>query len=209
MTKSNATGPVWGTGATGGATDERTTNQSIRTDGGQQLIQRPAPQLSQDAVFSTLSSQRRRLVLRRLLQAGCSLSVRELTAGVAADENGIPETELTYKQRKRVYTSLHQTHLPKLDSVGLIEYDSNRGVVTLTDEADVVKSYLVGPETHRWPDYYLGLGIGLATLSLFAGTDISIFSELPDILVAGMGAAALLGVATWHAISTRNDTPHH
>jgi len=178
----------------------------VRTDGGQQLVEPPTPEFTQDALFSTLSSQRRRLVLRRLLEDGSPQSVRELTTGVAADENGVPEAELTYKQRKRVYTSLHQTHLQKLDDVGLVEYDRNRGIVALTDRADIVKSYLYGPGGRRWYDYYLGLGLGLTTLVFAVALEVPLFAAVPDILVGAVAAVALLGVSGWHALRSRQDT---
>ncbi|MFB6104536.1 MAG: hypothetical protein ABEJ57_05545, partial [Halobacteriaceae archaeon] len=130
----------------------------------------------------------------------------ELTTAVAADENGIAEDELTYKQRKRVYTSLHQTHLQKLDDVGLVEYDRNRGTVALTERATIVKSYLYGPGGRRWYDYYLGLGLGLMTLALAAGLDLPLIGAVPDILVGGVAAVALLGVSAWHALRSRQDT---
>lgn len=210
--------PVRGTGRT---TDDRgepsTTTPGapnrrdppLRTDGGQQLVHRPSQVLTQDTLFSTLSSQRRRLALRRLFETGQSLSVRELTTGVAADENGIPEPELTYKQRKRVYTSLHQTHLPKLDDVGLIDYDSNRGTVALTDAAATVRPYLFETDDRPWFQYYTGVGVGVAALALFMGADVAMFAAFPDILVGGMGAAAVLAVAAWHAVTTRSPRPRH
>lgn len=205
--------PVRGTGRTDDEQGEPSTtttgesDQPIRTDGGQQLVHRPTAELTQDTLFSTLSSQRRRLALRHLFTNGDTLSVRELTTAVAADENGIPEPELTYKQRKRVYTSLHQTHLPKLDDVGLIEYDSNRGTVALTGAAATVRPYLFETTDRPWYQYYLGVGLGIATLSLFIGSDVAMFAAFPDILVGGMAAAAILAVGVWHAITLRSPPP--
>ena len=48
-------------------------------------------------------------------------------------ENGTTPGSLSYDQRKRVYVSLRQTHLPKLSSAGAIDYDSDRSIVTARD----------------------------------------------------------------------------
>jgi len=75
--------------------------------------------LSKDLVFTMLSNGRRRHVIHYLKQRGERVTIRELSRQVAAWENGIETDALDYKQRKRVYTSLHQTHLPKLDDLGV------------------------------------------------------------------------------------------
>lgn len=176
---------------------------AVLPDGGQLLFDEHRSGISQEAVFSTLSSQRRRLILRHLFATPGAVSVRDLTTAVAAAENGVDESELTYKQRKRVYTSLHQTHLPKLRNVGLIEYDSNPGIVELTDGSTVVEPFFGNSTTRRWCDYYLALGLGLTTLAIVAWADIAMFATIPDIVVGGLAAVAVLTVASWHAITTR------
>ena len=45
-----------------------------------------------------------------------------------------------------MYVSLYQTHIPKLDSVGLVEYDQENGDVALTDRAHQIDAYLSEPE---------------------------------------------------------------
>jgi predicted transcriptional regulator len=95
--------------------------------------------LSTDDLFATLSNARRRAVLAHLdeLEDTDSVTVRELTAAVASRENDCPPEELTYKQRKRVYTALHQRHLPKMADLGVIAYDGDRGTVSPTEAAAV------------------------------------------------------------------------
>jgi hypothetical protein len=121
--------------------------------------------LSKDAIFSMLSNRRRRLVLHHLSRTEDPSSVRELSQQVAMWENDVTMDELTYKQRKRVYTSLHQTHLPKLDDVGVVVYDRDRGTVELTETAGELQPYLnIQTEpTESWSVYYLALA-GLSTL---------------------------------------------
>jgi len=78
-------------------------------------------ELSQDLVFDILSNTRRRMVLYYLREYGAPASVQEIAERIAALENEIPPEELSRQQRKRVYVSLYQTHLPKLNEAGIIE----------------------------------------------------------------------------------------
>lgn len=144
--------------------------------------------LSQEDVFSTLSNRRRRYVLRHLLQNGEPVGLRDLSARLAAWENGVSLSEVTYKQRVRVYTALRQSHLPKLAETGIVRYDDERGVVEPTPEMSELEVYLdiVPHDEISWSRYYLGLGglnaalllgayLGLFPLSLLSGFAWAVF----------------------------------
>lgn len=98
--------------------------------------------LSKDTVFSILRNPRRRHVLEVLKREGGASDVRTLTEEVAALENDVEPSELRYRQRKAVYTSLYQTHLDKLDDAGIVEYDKRSGEVSLTDAVAICDAYL-------------------------------------------------------------------
>lgn len=196
-------------------------------------LQQGVPELDADVVFSTLSNERRRLTLEHLLGAEGTVTVRELTTAVAAAENDLTAAELTYKQRKRVYTSLHQTHLPKLRSTGLVDYDSARGVVTPTDRLGVVAGYLrgdvagtadgredgadtgaeaaestraagpLGDAGLRWCHVYLGLGAAMGLGTGGAVAGLAPFTAVPDIAYGLVGALGLLVLAGYHAATER------
>lgn len=95
-----------------------------------------------DDVFHTLSNRRRRYVLTYLHDNGGHATVREISEELAAWENGVPRPEVTYKQRKRTYTSLIQIHLGTLHDGGFVEYDSDRGEIELTDDGGSLASIL-------------------------------------------------------------------
>ena len=94
-----------------------------------------ADEPSRDEVFTALSNRRRRNVITYLKQHGDDARVRDIAEQLAAWENDLEIAEVTYKQRKRVYTALHQSHLPKLAESGFIDYESDRGLVSLTEES--------------------------------------------------------------------------
>ena len=117
------------------------------------------PSLSNEVVFDVLSSERRR-VLQYLLDVADRATLRDLSRTLAAWENDARTSEVTGQQRKRVYTALKQFHLPKMDRADVIDYDDDRGTVSLTEAARNLRVYLeVVPEDEiPWSEYYLGLG---------------------------------------------------
>ncbi|THE65587.1 hypothetical protein D8Y22_07170 [Salinadaptatus halalkaliphilus] len=98
---------------------------------------------SSDGPFEILSSPRRRHVIEFLASSSeDAVRLRDLAEQIAAWENDISRQEITYKQRKRVYTSLYQTHLPKMDRAGVIDYDRHAGIVRSTAEVSTLRAYL-------------------------------------------------------------------
>lgn len=90
-----------------------------------------SPGLSKDDTFHILQNPRRRAVLRYLLDRDQSrqCQMRDVAEAVAAWENDTTTRQLTSDERQRVYIALYQSHLPKLDSYGVIRYDQARGHV--------------------------------------------------------------------------------
>ena len=155
-------------------------------------------ELSQDEIFAILSNPRRRYVLYFLNQHGEGIELTDLAEHVAAWENDIPVEEVTSKQRRRVYNSLQQTHIPSLDESDLIEEE--RGEVCLTDEAEKLDIYLelVPEKDIPWSEYYLGLGaVGLAVLAV-AWLNVGPFGQLPDIAVGVFLAVSLIVSSVVH-----------
>ena len=114
-------------GTRDGAAAERRGGETTAEVGG------PGRALSVDLAFELLSSERRRDLVRCLDGVDGTVDLRDLSELVAAMENGTTPGSLSYDQRKRVYVSLRQTHLPKLSSAGAIDYDSDRSIVTARD----------------------------------------------------------------------------
>ena len=122
----------------------------------------PHSSLDPDQVFEILSSRRRRRVLYYLRKHGDTATMNDLAEQVAAWENDVDIDELTSQQRKRVYVSLYQTHLPKLADTGLVDYEVDDGIVTLTDRAAEIDNFLSATpsSSYSWKRHYLVLLIG-------------------------------------------------
>ena len=166
--------------------------------------------LSKDTIFSMLSNRRRRYVLYYLNRNPGPASLRDLAERIAAWENDVEVANLDYKQRKRVYTSLHQTHLPKLDEAGVVDYDRSAGTITLADRATDLDVYLKLVDEHDipWSDFYLGLSTVASLFVAAAWLGVYPFSTLPDLALAGgvLGLFTLFaGIHSRRARRTRVD----
>ena len=166
-----------------------------------------SPSIAPETVFEVLSNERRRHVLDYLKRRAERVTVRDLSEQVAARENGIERREVTPKERKRVYTALHQTHLPKMASVGVIDYDRDRGTLELTEAIAAFDIYLeIVPESElSWSEFYLGLGAVATALVTVAALGIYPFSLLPGFAYALVVAAGLLVVGAVHTYSRRRN----
>lgn len=128
----------------------------------------PATDISEDELFDVLSNQRRRFAVHLLKREEGSLEIGDMAEQIAAWENGIETKEITGSDRKRVYTALQQSHLPKMDRAGVIEFNKSRGVIEATPAIEDVDLYLdvVEGKEIPWSEYYLGLsGVALALVA--------------------------------------------
>lgn len=144
-------------------------------------------ELSLDVIFEALKNKRRRHVIHYLNEQRDRESLSDLAEHIAALENDTTPEMLTSQQRKRVYIALYQCHLPKLDTMGIIDFDSNRGHAELSSAADQLEKYLSIDEddSRPWPYYYAALGI-VSGLAFWLGA-------VTNATAIG-GAAVLLGM---------------
>lgn len=100
----------------------------------------PSTNADPDTVFAVLASDRRRLVLEHLFDHPTPVTVPDLVDRlVSAELNGPERPE---DLRRRIHVSLHHVHLPKLAAGDMVDYDAERGEVTLTPSATSVKPHL-------------------------------------------------------------------
>lgn len=100
--------------------------------------------IAKDDLYHLLQNSRRRAVLRYLAAYPDheAFEMRTVAEAIAAWENDIPVEQLSSDQRQRVYIALYQSHLPKLDEYGVIEYNQPRGVIEPTALTALVEPYL-------------------------------------------------------------------
>lgn len=162
----------------------------------------PEVQGAPEGVFRTLGQSRRRLATYFLLQRDIDTDVREMARHVAAWENDKPVEAVTPEERRRVYTSLQQNHLPKMDEYGFIEYDADRHAIESADGVDTLADYMdTIPGTDvPWCLYYIAIGAAGTFLAALAGTGTLAFGGgTLTVLLSGL----VLGSGLLHAYSER------
>ena len=151
---------------------------------------------SRDAIFQVLGNQRRRYALHYLKHYRNPVEIGPLATRIASWENDVPASDVTSQQRKRVYNTLQQAHLPKLNETGFVEYDAAHGLVELTDRAEDLEIYLelVPENSLPWSEYYLLLGCVSLLLTTVAWLDAGPLAVVPP-FGWGLGLAALVAIS--------------
>jgi hypothetical protein len=96
--------------------------------------------LSEGAVgcFDILSTERRRLALQTLMHTDGKMTLSGLAEEIAAIQNGKAPEELSAKERKAVYITLYQDHIPRMVDAEIIDHygeDGEAHVLELRDTA--------------------------------------------------------------------------
>ena len=155
--------------------------------------------LAESEVHHLLSNSRRREILTVLWQRPGQLTVRELSERIAASESGCSPAPRPL--RESVYNALHQTHLPTLAGVGLVEYDPDRKLVRPCPGSRHLSRYMdtVTPLGIAWSEYYQWLGIAglFAVVASLAGVPII---QAIDPLVFASGSLAVFALSTCYQL---------
>ncbi|QFU84643.1 DUF7344 domain-containing protein [Natronorubrum aibiense] len=167
-------------------------------------------QLSRDTVFKTLSNRRRRLTLQYLSEHGTNdapVRLRDLAEWIAAAENDVPVESVTYKQRKRVYTSLYQSHLPALHRDGIVQYDRARGTISMTPATGTFDTYLgfTSQTGSAWSLYWLGLGVALLLVALLSWFNVVSFPISSPLLTLVVSLVVLASAVIFAHTGARSD----
>jgi hypothetical protein len=162
--------------------------------------------LSEDELFDVLASRRRRYAVHALEDVDGETDLGTLAEQVAMWEYDVDVGELSSTERKRVYTALQQSHLPKMDEAGLVDFNKDRGVIEPTSELNDIDIYLevVSGDEIPWSKYYLGLaGLGGSVL-LALWTNAWPFTLLPDLAWMTFVVVAFAVSAAMHAYYASN-----
>ena len=170
-------------------------------------IKNRSPTVEADTAFDILSNQRRRMVVRMLEETSLAepLDVDYLSRQIAAWEQGTSIDQIDYTDRKSVYTSLQQLHLPAMDEAEVIDFDERAGTITATEDTEGYTVYLevVNDEDVPWHGYYLGLAAISGSLLLALSLDVAPFDNLPVFAVYAFLTVSLLVSAVAHTYFAR------
>ena len=112
----------------------------------------PAAELDRDGIFDILSNFRRRKAIEFLLESDEPIALTDLVdllTNVEADRHDGPSTD---KLRASVYSSMVQSHLPKMVDYGVIHFDDSDQSVRMAPAGERLQAYLNPNQSpsHRW-----------------------------------------------------------
>lgn len=115
------------------------------------MLEQRERSLEETEIHDVLSNDRRWRVLECFVDEGeDEVTLRELANRIARLETG--EDPPPRSARQSVYVTLHQSHLPKLDRLGIVEYDDVSKRIELGRRARELEQYLDmgGGEPRSW-----------------------------------------------------------
>lgn len=92
-----------------------------------------------------------------------------------------------------------------MDDAGIVEYDQDRGLISLADNADLLMMYL-DTDTHqqdRWDRWYAGTSVVGAALLSAAVLGAPGVAAVPTVALAGVVVAAFCCLSVAHAVTNR------
>lgn len=98
--------------------------------------------LSPSEAFGIIADKRKRAVLYLLEGQEETVRVEIIADHITAWETDIPVEQTGRESRRNVLAGLHHAQLPKLADRGLLNYDSEDGVVTVTERMDAIQPYV-------------------------------------------------------------------
>ena len=140
--------------------------------------------LPETDIHDILRNDRRRNVIKCLQDRGREVSLRDLSEHIAEIETS--ESPPPSNIRDSVYVSLHQTHLPKLDDAGIVDYDSDRKTISLERPARQVDLYMEVVTRYgvTWATYYRAVGTFSLLSVVLASTGTPLLSAIDPLLWA-------------------------
>ena len=161
--------------------------------------------LTESQVFDAAKNLRRRYALYYLKSEDEPAELGDLAEQIAAWENDTTVEAITAEQRKSVYSALYQTHLPKLEEAGVLNYDRNSNVITFTDDAENLDLYLASDSrtSVQWERLYLGLGGAAVAASALCALEVGPFADVSGLLLATIIAVAVMVLALVHTYDCR------
>lgn len=126
----------------GEATDEATDTDVSNLEDIGKTSRSSGAELTKGEIFDLLKNKRRRMVIQYLRKHEGYAELTDLAEHIAAVENDTTVQQISSDQRKRVYIGLYQCHLPKMDSLGVISYEKNRGTIELQTSVTQLLKYM-------------------------------------------------------------------
>ena len=162
--------------------------------------------LSREDVFTLLSNHRRHYVLLSLPE-NRSASFDELVDWVTALERERKGEADNRNHRAAVYTSLYQTHIPKLADADLVVHNQERKQVRITQRGLWLRSYLQSARGDgiRWDRVFLAESLLWIAVTLVALGDVPLVRapSMSWIVIGSIATFFITSLGYWGQTSKR------
>lgn len=152
-------------------------------------------ELTQAKLFDVFSNARRRRTVQFLKRQGGSCDLAPLVEQVAAWENDTDPDDVTRTQRRRVYISLYQTHLPMLEDHGIVDWDPDGHEIELLPSEDRFEPYLDRhlEDQRQWHRLYAAVtAVGVVAFGLSALAVGPLTTAAAPVVALGLCLAVLV-----------------
>ncbi|MFP8951394.1 hypothetical protein ACLI4Z_00285 [Natrialbaceae archaeon A-arb3/5] len=95
-----------------------------------------------DTVLDLCGDEHRRIILALLATERRSVTVKDLRNTILKHNHDTPVTDASEEVLTEIQSTLSHRHIPKLESAGVIEYDSERKLVKPTEQFDQLQPHL-------------------------------------------------------------------
>lgn len=188
--------------------DESTETDVSNLDGIGATSREGGSELTKGEIFDLLKNRRRRTVIRYLRENDGYAELNDLAEYIAAKENDIEIRQLSSDQRKRVYIGLYQCHLPKMDSLGVIAYNKDRGTIKLQASVSQLLEYMdldqddseetADPDRAWTIPAVAGCIVALVTIGSLGLGPLAAVPAAVWTLVSVLGIVTIVGLQYWN-----------
>ena len=164
-------------------------------------------EISDADVFEILSNRRRRFALHAIKRREEPIELSELSEQIAAWEIGAEPDDIRYEDRRSVYVTLKNIHIPMMDERGVVEFEQQTKTVRSTDLLSKLDVYVeaLRKDEIPWSSYYIGLAAICLSVVIAVAADVPGAAAL-DPLDVGVITVVAFGVSSLvhHLVDRRN-----
>lgn len=159
-------------------------------------------------VHEVLRNERRQHVIEILRAAGDRMEARELANDIAEAETG--QSPPPDNIRQSVHVALHQTHLPKLDDLEIVAYDTRSKTVELLERGEDMAVYMESVEKYgiAWSEYYLGVSLGGLLSIVAAEMGVPVVASIGSVTLAIAALIVIVGSALYQTVIRQSSIVH-
>lgn len=155
----------------------------------------PLEEFCHNELFDLMGNKRRRYILCFLVSAGSPVPASRIAEQIAMWENDASHEQVTSNEYQSVYNSLYQSHFPRLERAGLIEYDRSDNLVYPRERLEQIERLVdfVAQDDSRTLSGVHVLGTSLLFGSALTGSFVLLDDPIVSLalMVLAVGAAVV------------------